>query len=122
MFFLLSVWVADISLLERWTVVFWYTTLGGVVGISNVVVREPVTNLPLPWWLRAPLISAWLCLMVVLFAGDRVQKLVCVVHVSNGVLTSPYWFVVDGMIVGIVAGVISTRTASLWSARQSDST
>ncbi len=122
MFFLLSVWVADISLLERWTVVFWYTTLGGVVGISNVVVREPVTNLPLPWWFRAPLISAWLCLMVVLFAGDRVQKLVCVVHVSNGVLTSPYWFVVDGIIVGIVAGVISTRTASLWSARQSDST
>ncbi len=107
MFFLMS--DSGVGLVERWAIVFWYTTLGAIVGMSNAIVRVPIVDLSLPWWIRGPAVSAWMCLMVVLFAGDRVQQLMWFFHVSKGALTSPYWFVGDGLIIGLIAGMFSTR-------------
>lgn len=107
MFFLMS--YSGVDLLGRWAILFWYTTLGAIVGMSNAIVRLPIIDLPIPWWIRGPVVSAWMCLMVVLFAGDSVQQLMWFFHVSKGALTSPYWFVGDGFIIGFIAGLISSR-------------
>ena len=120
MFFLLPDSVADITLLDRWAVVFWYATVGGVVGVSNVVKQEPISGLPVPWWLRAPLLGAWMHLMVVLFAGEGLQNLVLVIHATKGALISPYWFVLDGLLIGFVVGFISTDVERRQAARLAD--
>ncbi len=120
MFFLLPRSVADIDLLDRWAVVFWYTTVGGVVGVSNIVKQEPISGLTIPWWVRAPLLGSWLHLMVVLFAGDGLPDLVLTIHATNGVLISPYWFVLDGLVIGFTVGLISTNVERQQSARLAD--
>lgn len=105
MFFLMS--DSGVDLMGRWATVFWYTTLGAIVAMSNVIVRLPITDWRIPWWIRSPAVSAWMCLMLVLIAGDRVQQMMWMMHVSRGALTSPYWFVIDGLLIGFIAGISS---------------
>ena len=52
---------------------------------------------------------AWLNLIVTLFAFDTMQDYSMLVHLSFGMLSSQFWFVADGAIVGLIAGFASTR-------------
>ena len=42
----------DSSWVERLAFLFWYTTLGALVGIIGVFTWHPVLRIPLPWWLN----------------------------------------------------------------------
>ncbi len=42
----------------RWGFLLWYTTLGAIIAIFGVFDWHPVLELPLPWWVRAPLLGA----------------------------------------------------------------
>ncbi|MEP4475897.1 MAG: hypothetical protein ABJ024_12650, partial [Lentilitoribacter sp.] len=45
------------SLMLRLGLLLWYTTIGAIVGVFGVYTHHPVFNLPLPWWIRAPIIG-----------------------------------------------------------------
>ncbi|MCA8930146.1 MAG: hypothetical protein KDC18_18965, partial [Alphaproteobacteria bacterium] len=46
----------DADPLLRWGILLWYATLGAVVGVFGVLSYNPVLRLPMPWWVRAPII------------------------------------------------------------------
>ena len=93
----------------RWGVLFWYTTLGAIIGVFGVLNWHPVLKLPMPWWIRAPLLGAWMNFVLTFFAYDLMEAVLVELFSQSDVLTSPYWFVLEGAVVGFVIGYFATR-------------
>ena len=95
--------------LVRWGILLWYTTLGGIIGIFGVFTRHPVLRLPMPWWLRAPLLGAWMNFVLTFFAYDVMAAAMVSLFGTDSSFSSPFWFVLEGAIVGLVIGYAATR-------------
>ncbi len=108
-FFSLPLLWPEGDLFLRLGILLWYTTMGAIIGVFGVFTRHPVLKLPLPWWLRAPFIGGWMNFVLVLFAYDTMAKMLTYVFGANSLLTSPFWFVAEGAIIGMVMGYFATR-------------
>ena len=93
----------------RWGILLWYVTLGGIVGMAGVFTRHPVLMLPMPWWVRAPLIGAWMNFVLTFFAYDVMGRVLVAVFGLDGTLNSPFWFVLEGAVIGAIIGFCATR-------------
>ncbi|WP_455373765.1 hypothetical protein [Limibacillus halophilus] len=110
-FFVLPQVAPEAGAMTRWGVLLWYVTLGGVVGMAGVMTWHPVLRLPLPWWFRAPMIGAWMNFVLTFFAYDKMKMVVVAFLQGDGPLASPWWFVLEGAIVGLLIGAVATRFA-----------
>ena len=99
----------DSSWMERIAFLFWYTTVGAVVGLVGVFTWHPVLRLPMPWWFRSTLVGAWMNFVLTLFIYDRLAVLMVELFGADGLLLSPFWFVAEGAIVGLLIGYFATR-------------
>lgn len=108
-FLALPYFAPDTGLMLRWGFLLWYTTLGAVIGVFGVFNWHPILKLPLPWWFRAPWVGAWMNFVLTLFAYDSLRGIMIAIFGQDGVLQSPYWFVLDGAIAGLVIGYLATR-------------
>jgi len=108
-FILLPYFLPDASWLLRWGILLWYTTVGAIIGVFGVFTYHPILKLPFPWWFRAPLLGAWMNFVLTFFAFDAMQAMIIVVFGENGMLMSPFWFVAEGAIIGLVIGFFATK-------------
>ena len=99
----------DAGWLFRWGILLWYTTVGAVIGMFGVYTMHPILKLPLPWWLRATVVGAWMNFVLTLFAYDQLKVIMIRMFGPNGALTSPFWFVLEGAIIGMIMGFFATR-------------
>ncbi len=99
----------DASLLLRTGILFWYITLGAVIGVFGVMTYHPILRLPLPWWIRSPLIGGWMNFVLTFFAYDAMQTMLVAMFGYDGVLKSPFWFVAEGAIIGLIMGFLATH-------------
>lgn len=95
--------------LLRWGILLWYTTVGAVIGMFGVYTKHPILKLPMPWWLRAPVIGAWMNFVLVFFAYEKMQAMLLSMFGAQSRLTSPFWFVLEGALVGLIVGYLATR-------------
>lgn len=96
----------------RLGILFWYSTVGAIIGVYGVYTRHPVLKIPMPWWFRAPVIGAWMNFVLTLFIQQDIQSImVSVTGITDGALVSPYWFVLEGAIVGLIIGWMATKYA-----------
>ena len=100
---------ADVGWLLRWGILFWYITVGAVIGVFGVVTWHPILKLPMPWWARATLVGAWMNFVLVFFAYDDLQAVMAQTFLAEGVFSSPFWFAFEGAIVGYVMGFFANR-------------
>ena len=108
-FLLLPFFAPEAGWLIRWGILLWYTTVGAVIGVFGVYTRHPVLNLPMPWWVRAPFVGAWMNFVLTFFAYDLMKAMMVDMFGERGVLTSPFWFTAEGALVGLVIGYLATR-------------
>ena len=100
---------ADADPLFRWGILLWYTTLGALIGIFGVMTWHPVLKLPMPWWFRASWLGAWMNFVLAFFAYDALAVFMASMFGAEGVLASPFWFVLEGAVAGLVIGFLATR-------------
>jgi hypothetical protein len=109
-FILLPVFAPDAGWMIRWGILLWYTTLGAIIGIFGVYTYHPVLRLPMPWWVRAPFLGAWMNFVLTFFAYDDFKTMmVALLGTSAGLMTSPFWFALEGALVGLIIGWLATR-------------
>lgn len=87
-------------------ILFWYVAVGAFIGMAGVMTRAPIVKMPLPWWIMGPAIGGFMNLLLVLIAWD-----VFAAMMTGGEfwgLTSPWWGVVEGAIVGLLIGGFAT--------------
>jgi hypothetical protein len=99
----------EASLLLRWGILLWYTTVGAIIGVFGVFTYHPILKLPFPWWVRAPLLGAWMNFVLTFFAFDTMQNMMVSVFGENGLLNSPFWFTAEGAIIGFIIGYFATK-------------
>lgn len=99
----------DSSWMERIGFLFWYTTVGAFIGMVGVFTRHPVLKLPMPWWFRSTLVGAWMNFVLTLFIHDRLAAMMLELMGENGLFMSPFWFVAEGALVGLLIGYFATR-------------
>jgi len=66
-------------------------------------------NRPRPWWFRAGLLGAWMNFVLTFFAYDAMQAMMVSLFGEAGTLSSPFWFVAEGAILGLVIWYFATR-------------
>jgi len=93
----------------RWGFLLWYTTLGAIIGMFGVFTYHPMLKLPMPWWVAAPFLGAWMNFVLTFFAYDTMRAMLLSVFGEGGALASPFWFVAEGAIIGVVIGYFATR-------------
>ena len=108
-FLLMPVLVPEAGWLIRWGVLLWYTTLGAIIGVFGVLAYHPVLKLPLPWWVRAPFLGAWMNFVLTFFAYDTMKDMLVAMFGADGALISPFWFTLEGALVGLLIGYLATR-------------
>ena len=99
----------DSGWMERIAFLFWYTTVGAFVGLIGVFNWHPILHLPMPWWFRSTLVGAWMNFVLTLFIYDRLATMMVELFGEGGLFVSPFWFVLEGAIVGIFIGYFATR-------------
>ena len=105
----LPYFLPDVGWMLRLGILFWYTTVGAMIGVFGVFTWHPIVKLPMPWWFRAPWIGAWMNFVLIFFAFDRFKAMMITMFGEGGMLQSPFWFVLEGAIIGLVIGYVATR-------------
>lgn len=105
----IAYFLPEVDWLLRWGVLLWYSTLGAIIGVFGVFTYHPILKLPLLWWFRAPLIGAWMNFVLTFFAYDAMQAIMLSLFGEKGILTSPFWFVAEGAVIGLIMGYLATR-------------
>ncbi|MCP3999478.1 MAG: hypothetical protein GY727_01025 [Gammaproteobacteria bacterium] len=108
-FVTMPLFLPDAEWLLRWGILFWYTTMGAIIGVFGVVTWHPILRLPMPWWFRAPLIGGWMNFVLTLFIYDNMQRMMIEMMGENGIISSPFWSIAEGIIVGLIIGYAATR-------------
>ena len=108
-FLVLPLHFPEVSAYQRWGILLWYTTLGGLIGLFGVMDQHPVLKLPMRWWLRGPFVGAWMNFVLALFAYEAMASTLQATFGDHGALASPFWFVVQGAIIGLIIGYLATR-------------
>jgi hypothetical protein len=65
--------------------------------------------MPMPWWFSSVLIGAWMNFVLTLFIYDRLAEMMLDLLGKDGMFQSPFWFVAEGAIVGLIIGYFATR-------------
>ena len=102
-FIILPSLVPEVSWQLRWGILLWYTTLGAIIGVFGIFSRHPVLMVPMPWWVRAPIIGGWMNFVLTFFAYDQMETVLVALFGAGSPLTMPLWFVVEGAVIGGIA-------------------
>jgi len=108
-FLMLPYFVPDADPLLRWGFLLWYLSLGALIGMAGVLDRHPALDMRFPWWLRSPLIGAWMNFVLTLLIHDRLTEFSRAMFGEGSTFSSPFWFVAEGALVGLVIGYAATR-------------
>ncbi|MDG1995941.1 MAG: hypothetical protein P8J14_05565 [Emcibacteraceae bacterium] len=98
-----------VSSMMQWAILLWYITVGAVIGMFGVFTWHPILHLPMPWWFRAPLLGGWMNFVLTLFIYDKLQTMMINYFGVNSTFSSPFWFAVEGALVGLIIGYLATR-------------
>jgi hypothetical protein len=110
-FILLPLFAPGVSLMFRFAILFWYTTFGALIGLFGVLNYHPVFKIRMKWWIMSILMGAWLNLVAVLLAYENFQMVMIQAFAGFNVrlLVSPFWFILEGALVGLLIGYFATR-------------
>ena len=99
----------DSSGMERFAFLLWYPTVGAFIGLAGVFTRHPVLRIAMPWWLSSSMIGAWMNFLLTLFIHDRLALMMVELVGTQSPFQSPWWFVAEGALAGLVIGYFATR-------------
>jgi hypothetical protein len=105
----LPFFVPEAGWLIRWGILLWYTTLGAIIGMFGVFTWHPILKMPMPWWVRAPILGAWMNFVLTFFAYDVMKDMLVAMFGPEGILASPFWFALEGALFGLLVGYLATR-------------
>jgi len=86
----------------------WYTTFGAWIGILGVIDFHPVLKFRMPFWFRGLVFGGWFNLVLVFLMYDKFSHLMQTASPLMSGFRSPFWFAVEGMVLGVVIDGVST--------------
>lgn len=94
----------------RLGLVLFYVVLGAFIGLSGRLTVHPL-GFSLNFWKRGLVLGGITHLVLALVAYENIALLLQTSAFAWLGLTSPYWIVLDGMIIGVIIGYTATKWA-----------
>ncbi|MFC3050847.1 hypothetical protein [Kordiimonas pumila] len=110
-FFLMPVLWPDTGMMMRVAVLLWYITFGAVISLFALLTYNPVLKLKMPWWFICSFTGAWLDLVLMLFIYGDLTAMLQVWPGDGSVWACPWWFVLEGALVGLAVGFFTHNTS-----------
>ncbi len=99
------------DLMFRLGIALWLIITGAMIGLMGVVTYHPLLRIPLPWWVRGPLIGMSTMLTLWLVAHERIDAIVINMFGPDTILSSGAWIIADGLVIGLVMAWLATLLA-----------
>lgn len=107
-FFMLPIILPAADSMTRWGILLWYTTFGAIIGVFGVMDHHPLfKSWKFPAWFRGILIGGWLNFVLVFFAHEQMSMAISAINCPY--MTSPFWFVLEGAIIGLIIDLVATK-------------
>ena len=88
-----------------------FVIMGAMIGFAGQFDRHPAFNFKMPWWVRGSSIGFMFMLMYILLAYPSIEIVIQSNLVSWIGLSSPFWTLLDGIIIGMIMGLLETKIA-----------
>jgi len=108
-FFILPLFVADVSMMFRLGLLLWYITFGAIIGVFGVFTYHPILKISMPWWFMSAFIGAWFNFLLALFTYDKLAVMMQEMMGAGAFFQSPFWIAAEGAIIGFVIGFFATK-------------
>lgn len=107
---LLSLFSAETSFEFKMGILLLIVTMSVMIGFVGMFERHPVfPRLVMHWWLRGPSMGIFFFLILVLLTKPELTAIMSLDILAWSGLTSPYWILIDGAILGGLIGYITTK-------------
>ena len=110
-YFALTTIAPETDFAFRFGFLIWYPTLGAVIGLMGIFTNNPLFNLNISWWLRGLITGAWFNFVLLMFIYDEISVMLSNIFGAQSLFTPPWWFVIEGAIIGVLIDYIITRLA-----------
>ena len=111
-FYLLPVYFSEADLMLRFAILFWYTTLGWIIGIFGIMDRHPVfTSWSFPFWFRWILLWAWMNFLLVMFIYNDIINMIQWTCFEG---YSPFWIITEWMVIWLIIEFFATKYGWEW--------
>ena len=114
-FLLLPICIAQAPLTLRVAVLLWYLTVGAMIGMAGVsryrLLDHPAITVHLHWWLRGPLIGAWMNFVLSLFTDQQISVVVMAVMGEYSSYAPSTYMIVEGALLGLIIDFVATKVA-----------
>jgi hypothetical protein len=87
-------------------ILFWYLIVGAFIGMAGVFTWHPMLKMKMPWWFMGPWIGAWMNFVLIMMTWEIFAPLMADGRFWG--FTSPWWCVVEGAIVGLLIGGLTS--------------
>ena len=105
-FFMIPRVTPELDLWFRLGFLFWYANFGAMIGMLGTVNFHPLLKFSMPFWFRGILFGAWFNLVATLLVHEQIATFLKALDMG---FASPFWFVAEGALVGLVIDAVATR-------------
>ncbi|PCI30677.1 hypothetical protein COB52_01150 [Candidatus Kaiserbacteria bacterium] len=88
-----------------------FVLMGLTIGMVGMFDYHPIFGFRMRWWLRGAFLGFFFTLMYILLGYESLQILIQSSLVSWTGLTSPFWALIDGTMIGLFMGWMETKFA-----------
>lgn len=86
-----------------------YILMSITIGFVGLYTHHPLLGFRMPAWMRGAAIGAGYHLAIILLAYETIQSIVTLPAFAWMGLTSPFWMLLDGAVIGIVIATLTTK-------------
>lgn len=108
-FFIVPMITPEVTLTFRFGVALYLIMMGGFIGIMGVFTYHPVLHMPMPWWVRGPMIGGFMMLVLWMIAQPQFDAVAIAMFGENSIFSSGAWSIVDGLVIGSLMSFLATR-------------
>lgn len=109
-FFSIPIFWPDEGLMFRFGILVWYTVVGLVIGLAGVLDHHPYFGFKLPLGGRGMFFGSLLNFVIVLLGYEKIEELMLTTQsFSDWGLFSPFWFVLEGLVLGMIIDIVATK-------------
>jgi hypothetical protein len=84
----------------------WYLTMGVLVALTGVFDLHPFLAFRTPWWVRGPIIGAWMNFVLACFLYETLEQVLSALDLAQ---LSPFVLVFESALVGGLIGYVATK-------------
>lgn len=88
-----------------------FILMGMFIGMVGMFDYHPIFGFKMRWWIRGAVAGFLFMLMYILLSYASLEIVMASTLISWTGLSSPFWALIDGIVIGLVVGFLETKIA-----------